>query len=192
MKYIFDFDDVLFNTTKMFKKHMYICLEKAGISKRIAEEYYKKVREKEFSLKNSIAILLAKQKINKTKIEDVYEKIMSKCWNFTNLELLKNIKKFGKKNCFIVSSGEKEFQKDKIKRSGIAPLFSEIIVVSESKKEVLEKICAKHKDEKIIFIDDKTKHFENLDFKKCPNLKTVLFTNNVQLLDALPDQCRHK
>ena len=30
-------------------------------------------------------------------------------------------------------------------------------------------------NEEVIFVDDKAKHFEDLDFKKYPNLKTVLY-----------------
>ena len=76
----------------------------------------------------------------------------------------------------MVSYGEEEFQTTKIERSGIAPLFSEIIIVGGSKKEAVEKICEKYKNEEVIFIDDKAKHFEDLDFKKYPNLKTVLYS----------------
>ena len=59
MKYIFDFDDVLFNNTKQFKEHMYACLEKAGVSRGKAEEYYNTVRENRFSLKAFIKTLFA-------------------------------------------------------------------------------------------------------------------------------------
>jgi hypothetical protein len=135
MKYIFDFDDVLFRTID-FKKIL-----------------------PHFPIP-----------------ENLYEEIMSGCKNFVNIELVDIVKKLEKKNCFIISYGDKEFQMDKIKRVGIEPLFSEIIVVSESKKEAVEKVCAKYKDEKVIFIDDKAHHFENLDFKKYPNLTTILYT----------------
>jgi FMN phosphatase YigB (HAD superfamily) len=176
MKYIFDFDDILFCTTAMFKKRMYMCLEEVGISHKTAQEYYKKVRENKFSLKNFISELFTREKNNKNNIRKVYEKIMSECENFTNAELLKNIKKLGKENCFIVTNGEKGFQKDKIKRSGISPLFSKIYVVSGSKKDIIYSICDKYKNEKVIFIDDKVKFFEDINLKKCPNLKTVLYT----------------
>ena len=85
------------------------------------------------------------------------------------------IKKLGKENCYIVTLGNEEFQRDKIKRAGIESLFFKIVVVWGSKKEAVEKICAKHINEKVIFIDDKAKYFEDLDFKKYPNLKTILY-----------------
>ncbi|OGI63561.1 hypothetical protein A2818_01910 [Candidatus Nomurabacteria bacterium RIFCSPHIGHO2_01_FULL_40_12] len=168
MKYIFDFDDVLFNTTQHFKEQMCLILEKNGISRILIEEYTKKERWNLFTLKKMFVHFSVK--------EDVYEEIMKESKNSINQELLKLIKKLGKLNCYLVSYGDEEFQLEKIKRSEVGTLFSEIIIVQGSKKEAIEKICTKHKDEEVIFIDDKAKHFEDLDFVKYPNLKTILYT----------------
>ncbi|OGI68527.1 hypothetical protein A2738_01440 [Candidatus Nomurabacteria bacterium RIFCSPHIGHO2_01_FULL_42_15] len=167
MKFIFDFDDVLFHNTKLFKEHMYTSLKQAGISRVVAEEYYKTVRKNQFWLKELLTHFSLK--------ESLYGEILKESKNFINKELLSVLKELGKENCYIVTHGNKEFQNNKIKISGITPLFSEIIVVQVSKKKAVEKICAKHKDEQVIFIDDKVKHFEDLDFKKYPNLKTILY-----------------
>ena len=175
MKVIFDFDDVLFNNTKQFKKRMFSCLAKAGIPHDIALEYYKKVREREFSLKDFISHLFVTKKIKGTNVQDVYEDIVSKCKNFVNTELVKIVKKMGKKNCYIITNGDQEFNLEKIKRSGMATSFGQIYVVAGSKKEIIEKICRSNKNEKIIFVDDKNKFLDDLDFKKCPNLKTILY-----------------
>ena len=88
MKFIFDFDDVLFNNTKQFKEHMYLCLKKADVPRELAEEYYKSVRAKQFWLKE----LLAHFSVPKS----WYEKILKESKNFTNKKLLKVIKKLGK------------------------------------------------------------------------------------------------
>ena len=80
MKFIFDFDDVLFNNTKQFKEHMYACLEKAGVPRTVSAEYYKEVRKNQFLIKNNLAVLLnllGKEK----KAEQIYEEIMSECKN---------------------------------------------------------------------------------------------------------------
>ena len=138
MKFIFDFDDVLFNTKK-FKELLYKHMDKLD-----ASNVY-------------------------------YEKIMQECPNLVNSSLVEIIQKLNKKNCFIVTFGDKEFQTDKIKRSGMWSLFSEIVIVQSSKKETIEKICAKHRNESVFFIDDKVQNFEDLDFKKYPNLKTILY-----------------
>lgn len=167
MKFIFDFDDVLFNSTKQFKGHMYACLEKAGITRNVAEEYYKSPIEDEFWLKRILKDFSVKT--------DLYEEILKESRNFLNIDLLEVVKKLGKDNCYIVSYGNKDFQLDKINRTNINSLFFEIIIVPESKKGAIEKICTQHKNEEVLFIDDKAKHFEDLDFAKYPNLKTILY-----------------
>ena len=180
MRFIFDFDDVLFHNTKQLKEYMYACLEKAGISRNIAEKYYKTVRKNQFWLKDFLYHFSIE--------ENMYEKILNKSKNFINKELITLVKKIGKENCYIITHGNEEYQRDKIRITGIEPLVSEIIVISDSKKEAVEKICAKYKDEEIIFIDDKAHHFEDLDFKKYPNLKTILYDEEGlgKILSILP------
>ena len=176
MKYIFDFDDVLFNTKK-FKEIIFKCLEKVGISQNTEEQYYKEFMStgEPFSLKKFLSSLLVREGKKENVTESIYQQIMSSSTNLGNTELLKIVQKIGRNNCYIVTNGDKEFQLDKINRVDIASFFSEIIVVPGSKKDAIEKICAKHKNEKVIFIDDKVKFFEDLDFIKYPNLKTILY-----------------
>jgi FMN phosphatase YigB (HAD superfamily) len=176
MKYIFDFDDVLLHTTKMFKRQMYNSLENAGINREDALEYYRKTRGQEFSLRNFITELLKTAGKDTAQTEKIYEEIMSKCPNFTNVELVNKISTMGKENCFIVTNGDGDFQSEKIKRSGISHLFQEVFVVPGSKQEAIYNICSKYKDDKVFFVDDKTTFFNDIDFNKCPNLETVLYT----------------
>jgi FMN phosphatase YigB (HAD superfamily) len=171
MKFIFDFDDVLFNT-KDLKRWMYTSLNNVGISFNVAEAYYEKIRGGEFSLKNYLSELVLEQKID---VNQVYEEIMAKCPDFVNTELVNIIRKIGKENSYLVTYGEKEFNRAKVERSGLAPLFSEIHIVQGSKKEIIRDICERNKTEKIIFVDDKIKFIEDIDMAKCPNLKTILF-----------------
>jgi len=167
MKLIFDFDDVLFHSTPRFKEHLRASLEKAGISRAAVEEYAQNLSGRGFSLK---------ELLNKFSIKlDWYEEVLKDSKEFINQDLLKIIKRLGRENCYIVSFGHGEFQRDKMEKAGIATLFSEIIVVSGSKKEAVEKICSEHKTEKVVFVDDKARHFQDLDFKKYPNLKTILY-----------------
>ena len=54
----------------------------------------------------------------------------------------------GKENCYIVThSADEAWQKDKIQNTGIESFFTEINIVPEGKKEAIEKICERHKDE---------------------------------------------
>lgn len=176
MKYLFDFDDVLFNNTKQFKPHMYATLEAAGVPEKTAFEYYQTVREREFSLRNFILELLQKTGKDVNQTEEIYKTIMKEAKNFTNTLLLEKVKQLGKDNCFIVTNGDDKFNQDKIDYSGVGHLFSEIYIVPGSKKEIIYGICERFKDEKVIFTDDKIKFFEDLDLSKCPNLQNVLYT----------------
>lgn len=173
MKYIFDFDDVLFYTSKSLKDRIYKIYEQNGVSREQIQEYVKKEDPNGFSLKK----LLKYFSMN----ESLYEEIMADSKYFTNQELLEIVKNIGVENCFIITYGNEEFQKDKIQRAGITNLFSEIIVVLKSKKEAVEEICRKFSNEKVFFIDDRVSHFKNLDFKKYPNLKTILYTGDNNL-----------
>lgn len=173
MKYIFDFDDVLLQTTRHRKEHMFSVLEKAGIPRPELEKYYSEARKSKFSLK----ILLDHFSLK----EDLYEEIMNDVVNFLNVKLIEIIKKLGKDNCYIVTYGEFEYQLDKIKRSKIDNLFSQIITVSSNKKEAVEGICLEHASEQVFFVDDKAKYFEDINLIKYPNLKTIVY--NGQKLD---------
>ncbi len=178
MKYIFDFDDVLFHKTRHFRERMFLILEKVGLSRSLIDEYSKIEIEKEhpFSLKKLIQHFVDTGAIEKTQKEKLYEEIMNESKNSVNINLLQFVKNLKRSDCYILTRGEEEFQRDKIKRSAIAHLFSKIIIVSKSKKENIEKICDEFKNETVFFIDDKAEHFENLDFQKYPNLKTILYT----------------
>jgi FMN phosphatase YigB (HAD superfamily) len=176
MKYIFDFDDVLFHNTEKLKPRMYKLIAEAGIPENETQEYYQQIPNKRFVIKNFLQSLFDYKNIKNVNIQNLYSSIMDESKNFKNDEVLEIIKKIGKDNCYIVTHGETEHQLDKINRAGIVDLFSEIFIVQGSKKEAVEKICSKHAEEDIVFIDDKAHHFDNLDFKKYPNLKTILYT----------------
>ena len=184
MKVIFDFDDVLFYNTKLFKEHMYSCLEKAGVPRDESESFYKETRGErklhgnQFSLKGFIATLLEKKEIKTVSGKKIYEDILGKIKNSLNTELIEIVKKVGKDNCYLVSNGDIEYQADKVRESGIEELFREFYPIPGTKKEIVEEICQRHKDEPVIFIDDRPYYFEDLDMEKCKNLKTVLYDEN--------------
>lgn len=175
MKYIFDFDEVLFYTTRHYTNHVCVILEKAGVSKNLVEEYRERECLNLFSMKKMLS--------NFSVPEILYSEIMNEIKNFRNDHLLGLIKKLGKANCLILTYGEEEYQLAKIERIDIAHLFSKIIVTQGSKKCAVEEITAQYKDETVFFIDDQARHFENLDFKKCPNLKTILYTGQNIIFD---------
>ena len=173
MKYIFDFDDVIFHTTRHRKEHMFVLLEKAGIPLEKIEAYYKVARVNLFSLKKILEHFSVPP--------NLYGEIMNESKSYINKDIFEFIKKIDKKDKYIVTYGDAEFNKEKLIYSGAFELFNEqnIFIVQGSKKEIVESICTKHKDEEVIFIDDKEKEFADLDLQKYPNLKTVLYTGQL-------------
>ena len=168
MKYIFDFDNVIFHTSRSLKERIFDIYDRHGISRARVADYIEREIQNGFSLKKFLEHFGLRK--------ELYEEIMKGSEDFVNHQILNIVKKAGRENCYIVTMGDEEFQKDKIVRAGINKFFNKIIVVLGSKKEAVEKICEANMDEKIVFIDDKESHFKDLDFKKYPNLKTILYT----------------
>ena len=178
IKFIFDFDDTLFNSKK-FKKNMFSYIEKAGINYSFAENSYKEIRNLDtpFSLKIFLSLLFPGKKKKKI-VLSLYRKIMFNCSDFLNKELYDVVRMAGKSNCYLVTNGDEDFQLDKIKKSGIVSLFNTIEIVPASKKKVVERICMDNPNSMIIFIDDKRKFFTDIDMNLYKNLKTILFNGN--------------
>lgn len=169
MKLIIDFDDVLIDNSKI-KTAIFNALEKTGISFIDAQAHYLKVRSTKmpFSLKEFLGTF------ENVDVAKVYEDIMSTCKGLVNKELLEVVLSNGAGNVYIVTNGEEEYQKDKIKNS-LGDVFQNIIIVPGSKNEVVEDLCKRFANEDVIFVDDKEEFFNDIDMEQCSNLKTVLW-----------------
>lgn len=183
MKYIFDFDDVLFDNTEKFKKHMYTCFDDVGVSYDVVKKYYQIERDKGFVLKNLVDSVVRGEKIDTVSPDDLSEKIMGECKNFVNNELIDKIKLLGSSNCSVVTHGVNEYQLEKINRTGMQSLFSNIYVVQDTKKDSVELICSKFKDDIVVFVDDKEERFADLDYVNHPNLRTVLYAGQESIAE---------
>lgn len=176
MKLIVDFDDVLFDASKL-KEKLFTILEEYGVQK-VRERYlFERESDRPFSLRLFIGKVLKEEGVS-ADIETVYDRVMSICSELRNEALLTVLKQNGKDHCLLVTSGEEEFQREKIQRSGIDEYANVVVVVPGSKKDEIEAVCAQFPNEEIIFIDDKNKFFTDIDMEKCPNLKTVLYNEN--------------
>ncbi len=174
MKVVLDFDDVIFNAGA-FKELMFFYLAERGI--RNAREVYGQMRQREEVF--SVIKYLDELGIKGEERDLVYDGIMIPCAWLANKEVIEMMDQVGKENIFILSQGDEAFQRDKIDRAvGDKVLGSHIAIVSESKTEELRKICEAHKDEEVIFADDKVKFLNELPVSSLPNLKTVLFDKN--------------
>jgi len=185
MKYIFDFDDVLFNNTEQFKPHIFKVLAGVGIPEEEAKAFYYRpeVHEQEFSLMSFMKTLFLRFGVDVMLLESKYEEIMKPSILFLNTELIEQIKKIGVENCHIVTNGEKEFNKDKLKYTGIWDMFGKerIHIVPGEKTEVIQNICAQDRDSLYTFVDDKTKFLDEPGLLDIPNLKRIQFKKGEKL-----------
>lgn len=182
MKVIFDFDDVIFDT-KRFKVAMFHIFGKRKYEN--LEEHYDRTRlgGKPFSLRDFIHSV--DENLSTEEKNYIYQEIIAVSEHVINHEVFDIMKRLGKDTCYIVTSGDSDFQMDKIQRSIGLDCIREIIVVPGSKKEAIEALCKKHKNEEVIFVDDKERFFNDITMEECPNLKTILFNSNgVETLEA--------
>ena len=153
MKVLFDFDDVIFNS-QGFKNFMFQVLKDKGCAN--LESLYKETRKngRPFSLHDFIHE--ANNTFTSEVQEEIYQQIIGISEHCINQEVFGIMKRLGKQNCYIVTSGEPRFQMDKIKRSIGSDVAQEVLVVGASKAEVIQNLCRKHMDEEIIFVDNNT------------------------------------
>jgi FMN phosphatase YigB (HAD superfamily) len=175
MKVIFDFDDVIFDA-KSFKVSMFQILAERGYKN--LEVTYELARKngRPFSLHEFIKSIDAL--LSSEEEEEIYQKILAVSEHMINHEVFAIMKSLGKDNSYIVTSGDSEYQMDKIQRSIGLNVVREVMLVSGSKKEEIKAICNRHADEEVIFVDDKLHFFNDIDMEACPNLKTVFFGDN--------------
>lgn len=180
MKILFDFDDILFDSAS-FKQTIFLQLESFGISEREGMSLYQKCRSS-FSLRKIYKETARQQGFlfSEDDVQKLYSDVFSNITTCLNVELLTLIKEIGKENCYILSAGDEDFQKLKMKSSGllehIAP--AHVTIVRDSKKYALKAFCEKYPGEIIIFVDDKELHVEEAVSLGIPTLYSVLFDKN--------------
>lgn len=177
MKIIFDFDDVVFDAKK-FKRNVFSGLLSYGIDENVVKEIYNNHRKifnpsllyKEVLEKNKIHI--SSEEINQL-IDNLFQGLPI----YIDQRMIDLMCYVGKENCFIVTAGDEDFQRKKIKFSlgDAMVLDNHILFVKEKKDEKLKYICELYKDEAIIFVDDKDTHIQEVKALKMNNLYTVLY-----------------
>lgn len=172
VKVIFDFDDVLFDTAH-FKEHMFNIFEQKGYID--VKSRYQEVRSTKapFSLTGFIALIC--KDADKVKHNELYEEIMAMCDELVNKDTTAFMSRLKEEDCFIVTQGDEEFQRDKIRRSLGEKYLSHTTVVASSKRESIKALCKKYEDGKVVFVDDKIEVLDDLDTLANKNLRTVLF-----------------
>jgi FMN phosphatase YigB (HAD superfamily) len=182
MKIFIDFDDVLFNTNsfvedieKIFAGH--------GVSEKVFKKYYREPKsEKESKI---IRKYNPYEQIKRIKASGIrigaLDKSLKSFLKDTRKYLFKDGKKFlnklKKEDLYVVSYGDRKFQMEKIKNSGIAKYFKKIVIADVSKAVGIRKILKCRNiipGEALIFIDDRAKFLEDIK-KSYPGMATFLF-----------------
>jgi len=174
MKYIFDFDDVIFDSFRFKKEKLFLALSHKNVTVEQIQEIYKKRFTSPENLFRNVASkcnIALSAKEQKSIIESIFTNISS----FLHLDTVEVIQKKGKSNCVILSLGDSEFQKRKINTVGMDDFVFHVEIVANSKKEWVIDFAKKYKTETVYFIDNTKEHLNHPEFSLLPNLKTILY-----------------
>ena len=175
MKIFVDFDEVLFNSGKFVKDKDKIFIDN-GISKKIVNRVSdlfsstSKCKRIPYTLERQVLFLKNRVKADYSKIGEEVQLLMDDLRMYIFSDAVSFFKKIPRKNLFILSYGDVNYQKSKIYGSRISKYFYKIIVNTEDKIDHINKIAKKlhfSDKEKILIIDDRPENLKKIEkFKK--------------------------
>lgn len=176
MKYIFDFDDVIFDS-HTFKNRIAELLLGYSISREDFLADYAQVRGPGYSVSQHITDLFQKYnvQVGESEITSIVDTLFADIKQLLNFDVVTFISK-NTSDVFILSAGNTDFQMRKIIETGIKDIVSEVVIVPHSKKEWVIVFAKKYPDETVYFIDDNREHLLHKEFDSVSNLKTILYT----------------
>ena len=181
MKVFIDFDDVLFYSKKFIQDEKKI-FRKYKISEKIFQKHYYQYRKDKkgnliriYNLKKQLRGIKKEKKMDIEPIRKELEVFLKDTGKYIFNDVENFLKKFEKKNLFIISYSKTDFQKNKIKNSGIPKYFKKIIITDEEKFKALKRIIdtEKTKNEEIFFLEDRTDYIAGIK-NEIPWVKTIL------------------
>lgn len=181
MKLLFDFDDTIFDTERLKEERLFTSLQEYGVTKEDFENDYTSWRKTHpvYDIREHLRHLVTDHTLP-VNVDTVVMNITEDLKTYVFPEYLDLIRLYGKKNSFIITQGENDYQRLKIKNSGIEEEVEGVFTVTTSKKEKVLELCARWGNESILFFDDK---ISNLNFKAETNNLTRIFTGNPMALD---------
>jgi len=156
MKIIFDFDHTLFSAKKFYETLKYSFLE-LKVGEKLFQKTYQESKSEGKNYKPSRQfelIIKEKPEIFLRELEESFRKVLGQSKQFLYPDVLPFLKKIKKDfELVIVSYGEEEFQRNKIRKSKITNYFKKVFLSKNVNKiSIFKKIL--NDDEKIIFVDD--------------------------------------
>lgn len=179
MKIIFDFDDVIFDSNA-FKQKIFSGLVSSGIPSDIIKDLYISHRSSfsPFTLYKD-AVEKSGLRISEKSLKSAVTALVENVDSYVDKRIVDLIKKIGKENCFVVTAGDKDFQKLKVEASLGGVIDPEHCFFVEYKKsEALQKICEQYPDEPVIFVDDKSRYMDEAHSLHIKNLHPVLYRHD--------------
>lgn len=165
MKIVLDFDDTIFNTHQLVQDFLAIFRSLKFREEQFWNAYAecgKKIGG--FDEKVLINLLAELKPFDKDKVGMKIDSIISKSKDFVYPDFFDFVKNFNKDDLILLSFGIADFQKIKIKNSGVTSNFKKVIITDKDKIVGLRSILKesklnndKKKDEKekIFFVEDK-------------------------------------
>lgn len=180
MKIFIDFDDVIFNT-KAFGIGLRNVFVAGGISKKTFDSDYL-----DYPVKGKNGIrkydawhhlkLIKKRGFNTKDAEIKMRSFLKNTKAYVFADVIDFLRKFERRDIFLISYGVKKFQETKMNNSGLRKRFKKCIISDNSKGGEIKKLIKQGKidaGENIYFIEDRVKWIEETK-KKCPKVTTFL------------------
>jgi FMN phosphatase YigB (HAD superfamily) len=161
MKIFLDFDDTVFNTKK-FKEEIVKIFSNNGVSKDEFDKTYcdlTKTKKGLYDPRKHLELMNWPQKSSYKQAKKDFDDLFKKLNQYIFDDFYDFVKKFEKKNLFLISFGNSYFQKKKIKSSGIEGYFKKIKIVEKNNKGSFIKKNTR-KGEQVFLIDDRPEQLE--------------------------------
>lgn len=178
MKIFIDFDDVLFNTGE-FNSQFERAFGSCGVTRALFLSTYKKARERKgiynYSFDRHLALLECDHGFDSRKIITAVTDLSRSAEKFVFSDaedLLVALQGKGHE-LYLVSFGAPSIQEGKVRGSGLAKYFTQLVVGEISKGKKIKEILRAGDGAKSIFIDDRCAHIDNVK-KNCPLIITIL------------------
>ena len=183
---IIDFDGVLFNDQR-FKMDYESFFRRAGVSHEVYERTYEQTKKKGYyDPRIHIQLALAHKSSVQIRLYAQIRRFVGQSSDYIYKDVqdfLMFLEKEGIR-AVVLSTGDPQFQKQKIQKSGITDFFDEIIIVSNDSKVVaLDMLIRKKKPVSAIFIDDKKEVVEEVK-RSLPGVYTVQMRRRVTQASA--------
>lgn len=182
MKIFIDFDDVVFNTQR-YKTDLKKIFFRFGISADLFERLYfayppnsNNSSVKTYQLEKHLQVLRKKVSFKKSELRKAVERFLADTKKYVFPDTVFFLNHFKKKQLFLISHGDRNFQRKKIQGSGLASYFQAVEITGRKKSLSLKKFLGKsqkEKPEKIFFLDDRLHYLEETK-RRLPEVVSIL------------------